>query len=139
MWQVRGASVGPADATEIRLGLTESEASLAIWPHAFDLEIVVTVGPQLHIELIARNPGDPIDPAARYEISGGRAARRLAASEVDKGMSVAGSTLLAMSARDFSDPTVAAESKALLRQVIRYHLDGKPLNTRRILQDLKKL
>jgi glucose-6-phosphate 1-epimerase len=58
IWQVRGASVGPADATEIRLGLTESEASLAIWPHAFDLEIVVTVGAQLHIELIARNPGD---------------------------------------------------------------------------------
>jgi len=58
MWQVRGTSVGPADATEIRLGLTESEDSLAIWPHAFDLEIVVTVGAQLHIELIARNPGD---------------------------------------------------------------------------------
>jgi D-hexose-6-phosphate mutarotase len=57
MWQVRGTSVGPADATEVRLGLTESEDSLALWPHAFDLEIVVTVGAQLHIELIARNPG----------------------------------------------------------------------------------
>ena len=58
MWQVRGTSVGPVDATEIRLGLTESEASLALWPHAFDLEIVVTVGAQLRVELIARNPGD---------------------------------------------------------------------------------
>jgi recombinational DNA repair protein (RecF pathway) len=34
---------------------------------------------------------------------------------------------------------VVAESKTLLRQVIRYHLEGKPLNTRRILQDLRKL
>jgi len=58
MWQVRGTSVGPADATEIRLGLTESEASLALWPYAFDLEIVVTVGAQLRVELITRNPGD---------------------------------------------------------------------------------
>ncbi len=58
MWQVRGTSVGPADATEIRLGLTESEASRALWPHIFDLEIVVTVGAQLRVELITRNPGD---------------------------------------------------------------------------------
>src|SRR5215207_8825318 len=58
MWQVRSAGVGPADATELRLGLSESEASLALWPHAFDLEIAVIVGPQLQVELIARNPGD---------------------------------------------------------------------------------
>jgi D-hexose-6-phosphate mutarotase len=57
MWHVRGASVGPADATEIRLGLNENEDSLALWPHPFDLEIVVTVGAQLRVELIARNPG----------------------------------------------------------------------------------
>jgi glucose-6-phosphate 1-epimerase len=58
MWQVRGTSVGLGDATEIRLGLTESEDSLAFWPHVFDLEIVVTVGAQLRVELIARNPGE---------------------------------------------------------------------------------
>ena len=58
MWQVRGTSVGLGDATEIRLGLTESETSLALWPHTFDLEIVVTVGSRLRVELIARNPGD---------------------------------------------------------------------------------
>jgi D-hexose-6-phosphate mutarotase len=58
MWQVRGASVGPGDATEVRLGLAESDATLELWPHPFDLEIVVTVGPQLQVELIARNSGD---------------------------------------------------------------------------------
>jgi glucose-6-phosphate 1-epimerase len=58
VWQVRGTSVGPADVTKIRLGLIESEASLALWPHPFDLEIVVTVGAQLQVELIARNLGD---------------------------------------------------------------------------------
>jgi len=58
MWQVRGTSVGPADVTEIRLGLTDSLATLALWPHAFELELVVTVGAQLRVELIARNPGE---------------------------------------------------------------------------------
>jgi D-hexose-6-phosphate mutarotase len=57
MWQVRGTSVGPADVTVVRLGLTETEESLALWPHAFDLEIAVTVGARLHVELIARNTG----------------------------------------------------------------------------------
>ena len=32
-----------------------------------------------------------------------------------------------------------AEAKGGLRRVIRYHRGGKPLNTRRILQDLKQL
>jgi glucose-6-phosphate 1-epimerase len=58
MWQLRGTSVGPADVTVIRLGLAESDESLALWPHAFDLELVVTVGAQLLVELIARNPGE---------------------------------------------------------------------------------
>jgi DNA repair protein RecO (recombination protein O) len=103
----------------------------------FELELLQDIG--YAVALDHSDDGEPIDPAARYEISGGRAARRLDAVPGDEATSVSGSTLLAMSARDFSDPTVAAESKALLRQVIRYHLDGKPLNTRRILQDLKQL
>jgi DNA repair protein RecO (recombination protein O) len=104
----------------------------------FELELLQDIG--YAVALDHCDDGEPIDPAARYEISGGRAARRLDAHHGgDEGMSVAGSTLLAMSARDFSDQRVAAESKALLRQVIRYHLDGKPLNTRRILQDLRQL
>jgi hypothetical protein len=34
---------------------------------------------------------------------------------------------------------VAADGKMLLRSLIRYHLDGQPLNTRRIFQDLRRL
>jgi hypothetical protein len=34
---------------------------------------------------------------------------------------------------------VAAEARAMLRLIIRYHLEGRPLNTRRILRDLKDL
>ena len=44
-----------------------------------------------------------------------------------------------MARGEFADPVVASEAKGMLRQVIRYHLDGKPLNTRRILLDLHQL
>lgn len=50
-----------------------------------------------------------------------------------------GEMLLALARRDFRDPAVAREARDLLRRVIRYHLDGRPLNTRRILADLKQL
>jgi D-hexose-6-phosphate mutarotase len=58
VWQVSGTSVGPGDATQVRLRLTDSAASWELWPHAFEIEIDVTIGRRLHVELIVRNPGD---------------------------------------------------------------------------------
>ncbi len=55
------------------------------------------------------------------------------------GLCVPGASVLALARRDFSDPRAAADARSLLRQMIRYHLDGRPLNTRRIFQDLKQL
>ena len=85
--------------------------------------------------------GSEIDIRAQYVFAGGQGARRIDANVVREtdGGTFSGGTLIAMAARDFEHPQVVAESKTLLRQVIRYHLDGKPLNTRRILQDLRKL
>jgi recombinational DNA repair protein (RecF pathway) len=47
--------------------------------------------------------------------------------------------VIALARRDLAQPQAAADSKVLLRQLIRYHLNGQPLNTRRILQDLRRL
>jgi len=52
---------------------------------------------------------------------------------------VRGTSVIALAQRRFSDPQAAADSKLLLRQLIRYHLNGQPLNTRRIFQDLRRL
>ena len=57
MWDVRATSVAPGEGTQIRLGITDSEATRALWPHAFELEIAVTVGPELRVELAVRNTG----------------------------------------------------------------------------------
>jgi D-hexose-6-phosphate mutarotase len=55
MWHVRGAAVLPDELVQLRLGLNDNEDTRAIWPHAFDLELVATVGPTLQVELISRN------------------------------------------------------------------------------------
>lgn len=57
MWQVRAAAALPDGAVQLRLGIASSQATLAIWPHEFDLELVVTAGRALHAELVARNTG----------------------------------------------------------------------------------
>lgn len=87
--------------------------------------------------------GEPIDAAARYRIDGQRGVTRVAeAGAYDRAsdeLQVSGATVLALARRDFSDPRAAGEAKVVLRHLIRYHLNGKPLNTRRILQDLRAL
>lgn len=103
---------------------------------AFEVDLLTEVG--YAVPLDACVDGQPFDRDARYVFTGGHGARRVERDEKDVA-AFSGRTLLAMATRDFADPQVAAESKVLLRQVIRYHLDGRPLNTRRILRDLKEL
>ena len=105
----------------------------------FELDLLQDIGYAVPLDRCSE--GSAIDAGAQYAFAGGQGARRIDANvarESDGG-NVSGGTLIAMAARDFGHPQVVSESKALLRQVIRYHLDGKPLNTRRILQDLKQL
>jgi glucose-6-phosphate 1-epimerase len=40
------------------LGLNDTAETRALWPHAFDLSLTVTVGPTLHLALTTRNTGD---------------------------------------------------------------------------------
>jgi D-hexose-6-phosphate mutarotase len=45
-------------ATRLQLSLSDSDWTQKLWPHAFQLEIVITVGFELEVELIAYNPGE---------------------------------------------------------------------------------
>ncbi|HTN49434.1 MAG TPA: DNA repair protein RecO [Burkholderiaceae bacterium] len=104
----------------------------------FELELLREVG--YAVPLDQCSSGEAIDAESRYSFRPEAGAQRLAADEGDPVESaVSGETLLAMSRGDFSNARVAAEAKRMLRQLIRYHLDGKPLNTRRILLDLHEL
>ncbi len=57
MWQVRHTAQDSQGQVVLRLGLTDDASSRALWPHAFDLELVVTVGRTLTMALITRNTG----------------------------------------------------------------------------------
>jgi D-hexose-6-phosphate mutarotase/predicted GNAT family N-acyltransferase len=58
MWEVREARLDMADTVVLRLGIREDESTRAQWDHAFDLELIVTVGAALKMELVTRNTGN---------------------------------------------------------------------------------
>jgi glucose-6-phosphate 1-epimerase len=57
MWEVRETREDLADTVIVRLGIKDDESTRGIWNHAFDLELIVTVGAALKIELVTRNTG----------------------------------------------------------------------------------
>jgi glucose-6-phosphate 1-epimerase len=57
LWQMRGAEVDAAGQLVLRLGMVDDASTRAVWDHAFDLELQVTVGASLRLALITRNTG----------------------------------------------------------------------------------
>ncbi|MCA3220986.1 MAG: DNA repair protein RecO [Burkholderiales bacterium] len=100
----------------------------------FELDLLREIGYLPPLDHAAE--GEPIEPARWYHVD---SQRGWVATDAPDALSVQGATLRAMAARDFRLGRTAAQSKSLLRQLIRYHLNGQPLNTRRILQDLRAL
>lgn len=56
-WEVRETRFLPDGATFLRFGLIETDANRAQWPHPSSAELLVTVGPELKVELVTRNTG----------------------------------------------------------------------------------
>jgi len=81
--------------------------------------------------------GEPVDPQAWYQVDLMRGLQRRAdGSEPD---SLKGTAAMALARRDLSDPENLAAARSLLRRLIGYHLEGRPLNARRVLMDLRAL
>ncbi len=58
MWNmVRSLTTSDGD-TQITLGLSDTPETQSIWPQTFELNLVVTVGESLTVELITRNRGE---------------------------------------------------------------------------------
>lgn len=55
-WAVTGAAAIDG-ATRLLLALHDSEHTRSLWPHTFALELIVTAGATLEVELVARNTG----------------------------------------------------------------------------------
>jgi len=56
-WGVAGSIALDDGSVQLRLKLADNESTRALWPHEFELELAVTVGRELKVELTARNPG----------------------------------------------------------------------------------
>ena len=57
-WEVLLTQQMDNGATRLRLGITENDETLAVWPHNFALALEVTVGRQLDVSLITINTGE---------------------------------------------------------------------------------
>lgn len=57
-WQVRETSLDVTGQVVLRLGLQDDADTRVLWDHAFDVELVLTIGATLGMSLISRNTGD---------------------------------------------------------------------------------
>ena len=115
--------------------LERDGGSRATLLRSFELDVLREMGYAPALDHCAA--GRPIDSAGWYRVDAQQGL--LAVSGPLDEMCLRGSSIIALARRDLSQPQAAADSKVLLRQLIRYHLNGQPLNTRRILQDLRRL
>ncbi len=57
-WQVNATKALPDSSTQLQLKMHDTPATQALWPHAFELNLSITVGAELKIELTSRNTGE---------------------------------------------------------------------------------
>lgn len=62
LWNVRETTTTTDGATQVILGLNDTEETRAIWPQTFELAIAITVSTTLTVQLITRNLGDKSFP-----------------------------------------------------------------------------
>lgn len=55
LWQMRSAELGDSGQLVLRLGINDDASTRALWNHAFDLELAVTVGSTLTLALTTHN------------------------------------------------------------------------------------
>ncbi|MEM7336177.1 MAG: D-hexose-6-phosphate mutarotase [Chloroflexota bacterium] len=58
MWSVKASILDESGQVSLTLGLTENESTKAVWSHDFDLELSVTVGHVLTVQLKTTNSDD---------------------------------------------------------------------------------
>jgi glucose-6-phosphate 1-epimerase len=57
-WQVTGSESLEDGSTKIVMSMTDNDATRALWPHSFRLDIEITVGNSLKVELVTHNTGN---------------------------------------------------------------------------------
>ena len=58
LWAITGTETTSDGETQVKLGLADTAETRQIWPQAFELELAITVGSAVSLELVTRNRGD---------------------------------------------------------------------------------
>jgi DNA repair protein RecO (recombination protein O) len=97
----------------------------------FELDLMDNIGYGLQLQQDAGNK-KPINPSKKYIFN-----IEQGPIEDENGL-FSGKTLQAMNARDFTDSQVLAEAKVLMRAALDTHLQGKPLKSRTVINEIMK-
>jgi DNA repair protein RecO (recombination protein O) len=104
----------------------------------FELDLLREIGVAPAFD--SADDGEPIEAASWYRVDPEQGVRCVAEpARPDAQYCVRGTTMQALARRDLAALSGSDDARALLRQLIGYHLRGRPLNTHRILADLRRL
>lgn len=112
-----------------------ASADIAAALRRFEMETLSLLGYALNLDHDNGSGGD-LRPGTSYEY---RVEQGPVAVEGREGpMIFTGSELRAIACQEFSDPLTLANAGRLLRHVIAWHLDGKELQSRKVLQEMRR-
>ena len=103
----------------------------------FELDLLRAIGVAPSFE--HGSDGAPTVADAWYRVDPEHGVQRIAEPQPGAEYCVRGPVMQALARRDLAAMAAAPEARALLRQLIGYHLRGRPLNTHRILADLRRI
>ena len=110
-------------------------AGLAWTLRRFERELLSALG--LGFELDSASDGQPIDPAARYELDPQEGAQRLLSERGGERRAAAtGSALLALAADEEPDAADLASLRLPMRRVLAHHLGPRGLKSWEMLEQL---
>jgi DNA repair protein RecO (recombination protein O) len=101
----------------------------------FEIELLRLLGYALNLDHDTETGRDLLGEC-RYEYRVAHGPVRT--SDVEGPMNFSGKELLDVARQDFADPATARNAARLLRNVIAWHLDGKELNSRKVLKELRQ-
>ena len=105
-------------------GLSDDEPAETV-VRRFEVGLLMHLG--LGMALETDNSGQPIEAGLCYTYEIGSGAGPVAGRPAG---SFSGKTLLALRAGEFDDDTTLQQARQLMRRIIDYHLDGRPLRSR---------
>lgn len=101
----------------------------------FEMTLLELLGYALNLDHDTRT-GEPLDPAATYEY---RVEQGPVPIEGREGpMIFTGQELRAVAQQSFEDDAILLRAGHLLKHVIAWHLDGKELNSRKVLREMRR-